>query len=219
MFLKPVKMISVFLIIGIVYLSASTQNNKLIAQTMNNSNEVSNYQTATLAGGCFWCLEPIFEELQGVQQVDVGYSGGDVPNPTYRQVTTGRTGHAEVIQLSFDPEIISYEEILTVFFTIHDPTQLNRQGPDVGTQYRSAVFYHNDSQRQTSEKVIQDIEEADIWDGSIVTEVTPFEAFYIAEDYHQEYFEKNPNQAYCQVIIAPKVAKFRQEFEEKLKEN
>ncbi|MFQ5796241.1 MAG: peptide-methionine (S)-S-oxide reductase MsrA [Candidatus Bipolaricaulia bacterium] len=174
-------------------------------------------EVATLGGGCFWCLEPVFEALKGVKQVEVGYSGGTVPNPTYQLVCTGRTGHAEVAQITFDPQVISFKEILEVFFTIHDPTTLNRQGADVGSQYRSVIFYHSEEQREIAEQVIQEIEEAEIWDGSIVTEVAPFEAFYKAEDYHQKYFENNPDQAYCRVVIVPKVAKFRERYRSKLK--
>lgn len=174
-------------------------------------------QTATLAGGCFWCLEPIFEDLRGVQNVVVGYTGGHVAHPSYEQVCTGKTGHAESVRITFDPSIISYEDLLKVFFTVHDPTQLNRQGPDVGTQYRSAIFYQNQEQKDVAEKVFREITQAGIWDGKIVTEVTPLTNFYKAEEYHQEYFEHHPEQAYCRIIIAPKVAKFREKFQEKLK--
>ncbi|UCC64072.1 MAG: peptide-methionine (S)-S-oxide reductase MsrA [Anaerolineae bacterium] len=172
---------------------------------------------ATLGGGCFWCLEAVFEQLQGAEKVESGYAGGTVPNPTYEQVCTGATGHAEVIQLTFDPEVVTFREILEVFFTIHDPTTLNRQGADVGTQYRSAIFYHSPEQKAVAEKVIQEIEAAGIWDNPIVTEVTPLTAFFKAEDYHQEYYRRNPYQSYCQVVIAPKVAKFRKQFLSRLK--
>jgi peptide-methionine (S)-S-oxide reductase len=174
-------------------------------------------QVATLAGGCFWCLEAVFDELQGVVSVESGYSGGHVPHPTYQQVCEGDTGHAEVVQITFDPEIISYRDLLRVFFTIHDPTTLNRQGNDIGTQYRSAIFYHDEEQKKIAEEVIAELEAAHVWDDPIVTEVTPFEAFYRAEDYHQEYFVRNRFQPYCQFVVAPKVAKFRQKFTEKLK--
>ncbi len=176
-----------------------------------------NLQTATLAGGCFWCLEAVFDELKGVESVESGYSGGHVPNPTYHEVCDGGTGHAEVVQITFDPAVISYRDLLTVFFTIHDPTTLNRQGNDVGTQYRSAIFYHDEEQKQTAEEVIAELEAAKLWDAPIVTEVTPFTAFYRAEDYHQEYFARNRFQPYCQFVVAPKVAKFRQKFAERLK--
>jgi peptide-methionine (S)-S-oxide reductase len=172
---------------------------------------------ATLGGGCFWCLEPVFEELEGVQDVVVGYAGGDVPNPSYRQVSTGTTGHAEVVQITYDPAVISYRELLEVFFSVHDPTTLNRQGPDVGPQYRSIILYHDDAQREAAEEVIRELEESHVWEGRIVTEVAPLEAFYRAEEYHQEYFHKNPEQAYCRVMIAPKVAKFRKRFVARLK--
>ncbi len=177
----------------------------------------SGRQVATLAGGCFWCLEAVYDQLQGVDSVESGYSGGRLPNPTYEQVSTGRTGHAESVRITFDPAVISYREILDVFFTIHDPTTLNRQGADVGTQYRSAIFYHDEEQRAVAEAAIRDFTSAGIWDRPIVTEVVPFEAFYEAEEYHQEYYVKNPDAAYCQIVISPKVAKFRKQHFEKLK--
>ncbi len=162
-------------------------------------------------------MEAVFTELRGVEKVESGYSGGTVSNPTYREVCTGATGHAEVVQITFDPNVMSYNELLQVFFTMHDPTTVHRQGADVGEQYRSVIFYHNDEQKATIEQVIQQIEAAGIWNGRIVTQVAPIEAFYRAEDYHQEYFEKNPGQAYCQMFIAPKVAKLREHYREKLK--
>jgi peptide-methionine (S)-S-oxide reductase len=174
-------------------------------------------EVATLAGGCFWCLEAVFDELEGVEDVVSGYSGGHVPNPTYEAVCTGRTGHAEAVQITFDPDRIAYGDLLRVFFSIHDPTTLNRQGADVGTQYRSAIFYHSPEQKAVAEAVIAELEAAGIWDKPIVTEVTPFQAFYPAEDYHQEYYRRNPYQGYCQVVIAPKVAKFRRRFRDRLK--
>lgn len=174
-------------------------------------------QTAILAGGCFWCLEAVFDELNGVLSVESGYSGGHVPNPTYKQVCTGETGHAEVVRVTFDPDVLSYRDLLKVFFAIHDPTTLNRQGNDVGTQYRSAIFYMNEEQKQIAEEVIRELTEAKLWPNPIVTEVTPFQAFYLAEDYHQEYFAHNPYQPYCMAVVAPKVAKFRKQFVEKLK--
>jgi peptide-methionine (S)-S-oxide reductase len=172
---------------------------------------------ATLGGGCFWCLDPIYAELVGVEKVEAGYSGGETKDPTYQQICTGTTGHAEVVQVTFDPQVITYEEILKIFFTIHDPTTLNRQGADVGTQYRSVIFYHNAEQKETAEWVIQEIEREGIWNNPIVTQIVPFEEFYVAEDYHQDYFTNNPGQGYCRVVIAPKVAKFRKNFAEKLK--
>jgi peptide-methionine (S)-S-oxide reductase len=173
-------------------------------------------QIATLAGGCFWCLEAIYDRVRGVISVESGYSGGHVSNPSYQAVKLGTTGHAEVVQITFDPDIITYKDILNIFFTIHDPTTLNRQGADVGTQYRSAIFYHDEAQRKVAEEVIHEISEVVIWNDPIVTEVTPFEAFYVAEDYHQEYFARNPNQPYCRAVIEPKVVKFRQRFAEML---
>jgi peptide-methionine (S)-S-oxide reductase len=182
-----------------------------------NHTENQNKETATLAGGCFWCLEAVFDNLQGVLDVVSGYSGGHVPDPTYSEVTTGRTGHAEVVQVTFDPTVISFAEILEVFFTIHDPTTLNRQGADVGTQYRSAVFYHSPEQKATVEQVVKDLEKQRVWDNPIVTQVVPFEVFYPAEDYHQEYYANNPRQPYCQVVVAPKVTKFRKKYADRLK--
>ena len=174
-------------------------------------------QQATLAGGCFWCLEAVYVELRGVSKVVSGYAGGSVRNPSYREVCGGRTGHAEVVQVTFDPGVVSYRELLEVFFTIHDPTTLNRQGADVGTQYRSAIFYHDEEQRQTATAVIGEITAAKLWPNPIVTQVAPLDLFYPAEDYHQDYFANNPMQPYCQVVVAPKVAKFRKHYFEKLK--
>ncbi|HEX2092526.1 MAG TPA: peptide-methionine (S)-S-oxide reductase MsrA [Longimicrobiaceae bacterium] len=176
-----------------------------------------NREVATLGGGCFWCLEAVFDDLRGVEDVVSGYSGGAVPGPTYEQVCSGTTGHAEVVQVVFDPEVVSFREILQVFFTIHDPTTLNRQGGDVGTQYRSAVFYHSPEQMETAEQVIRELDAEGVWDDPIVTQVVPFTAFYPAEEYHQEYFRRNSYQPYCRVVIAPKVAKFRKEYLERLK--
>ena len=180
---------------------------------------LGSHEVATLAGGCFWCLEAVFEQLMGVQKVVSGYSGGRVANPSYSQVCTGMTGHAEVVQVTFDPNVITFRELLEVFFTIHDPTTLNRQGADVGPQYRSAIFYHSLEQKAVAEQVIQEIDAVQIWDAPIVTEVAPFTAFYKAEEYHQEYFRRNPEQAYCRVVIAPKVAKFRAQYLAKLKQS
>ena len=175
------------------------------------------YETATLGGGCFWCLEAIYDQLRGVKDVVSGYSGGHVENPSYEAVCSGQTGHAEVVQVTFDPEVISFKELLDVFFTIHDPTTLNRQGADVGTQYRSVIFYHSSEQREIVEGIIHDLNREGIWNRPIVTELSPFEIFYSAEDYHQEYFKRNPYQGYCQVVIEPKVVKFRKQYMEKLK--
>jgi peptide-methionine (S)-S-oxide reductase len=174
-------------------------------------------EVATLAGGCFWCLEAVFDELKGVESVESGYSGGHVQSPSYAQVCDGDTGHAEVVQVTFDPQVLSYKDLLTVFFTIHDPTTMNRQGNDVGTQYRSAIFYHDEEQKKIASDVLQEIDAAKIWDAPIATEVTPFDKFYLAENYHQEYFKNNPFQGYCRVVIAPKVTKFRHNFADRLK--
>lgn len=174
-------------------------------------------EVATLAGGCFWCLEAVYDQLRGVTDVVSGYSGGRVKNPSYEEVCAGTTGHAEVIQVTFDPTEIGFREILQVFFTIHDPTTLNRQGADVGTQYRSAIFYHTTEQKESAEQVIREIDAAKIWPAPIVTEVAPLQAFYPAEDYHQEYFARNPTQGYCSFVIAPKVAKFRKQYLSRLK--
>ncbi len=184
---------------------------------MSHEPQSARREVATLAGGCFWCLEAVFEQLQGVEKVVSGYSGGARPNPTYEQVCSGATGHAEVVQVTFDPSLISFRELLEVFFTIHDPTTLNRQGADVGTQYRSAIFSHSPEQQAVAAQVIAELEGAGLWDGGFVTEVTPFQAFYPAETYHQEYFRRNPYQPYCRAIIAPKVAKFRKQYLAKLK--
>jgi peptide-methionine (S)-S-oxide reductase len=176
------------------------------------------YEVATLGGGCFWCLEAVYDNLQGVVDVVSGYAGGRVPKPDYRMVCTGLTGHAEVVQVTFDPQEISFQEILEVFFSIHDPTTLNRQGADTGTQYRSVIFYHSPEQKATSEAVIVDLQREAVWPNPIVTEVTALNKFYPAEDYHQEYFAHHPEAGYCQVVIAPKVAKFRKKFAQRLKE-
>src|SRR5215211_334492 len=174
-------------------------------------------ELATFGAGCFWGVEHIFRKVPGVIEAVSGYSGGFVENPTYRLVCTGTTGHAEVVQVRFDPEVVSFRELLEVFFTIHDPTTLNRQGADVGPQYRSAVFYHCEEQGRIAEEVSSKLEADGVWDDPRVTEVTPFEAFYVAEDYHQEYFQNNEYQPYCQVVIAPKVAKFRKQYLARLK--
>ncbi|HEY3251106.1 MAG TPA: peptide-methionine (S)-S-oxide reductase MsrA [Ignavibacteria bacterium] len=174
--------------------------------------DTTKLEKATLGAGCFWCVEAIFQDLKGVEKVESGYSGGTTKNPTYEQVCSGMTGHAEVAQITFDPSVISYEQLLTVFFHVHDPTTLNRQGADAGTQYRSAIFYHNEGQKKTAEKVKEDISKSGLWDDPIVTEITPFDEFYKAEDYHQNYFNENPEKSYCSYVIAPKVKKFYKEF-------
>jgi len=188
-----------------------------MSQEKRQMNQYDGKEVATLAGGCFWCLEAIFNELDGMEKVVSGYTGGKTINPSYNEVCTGATGHAEAVQLIFDPKRISFEKILRIFFSIHDPTTLNRQGADVGTQYRSAIFYHNDEQKAVVEYIIQELNTTNVWGGPIVTEVVPFHEFYAAEGYHQKYFEKNPEQAYCQMVIAPKLSKFRKRYLEKVK--
>ena len=178
---------------------------------------MSTNEIATLAGGCFWCLEAVFDELKGVESVVSGYSGGHLPNPTYRQVCSETTGHAESVQLTFDPAVITYKDILKIFFAIHDPTTLNRQGNDVGTSYRSAIFYQDEAQKAAAEEIIQELTAEKLWPNPIVTEVKKIDKFYPAEDYHQEYFANNADQPYCRVVVAPKVAKFRKQFFERLK--
>lgn len=172
----------------------------------------------TLGGGCFWCLQPVFQELRGVETVVVGYSGGHVKNPSYEMVCTDTTGHAEVVQVTFDSKALSFEDLLKVFLSVHDPTTLNRQGGDEGTQYRSAIFYHTPEQKAVAEKVVRELDAAGLWDDPIVTEITPLAAFYRGEEYHQDYFEKNPWAGYCRAVIRPKVAKFRKQFAARLKQ-
>jgi peptide-methionine (S)-S-oxide reductase len=189
----------------------------MTAANDKRSEDAFRKEVITLGGGCFWCLEAVFNELRGVQEVVSGYSGGTTPDPTYEQVCTGTTGHAEVVQLKFDPAVVSFPEILEVFFSIHDPTTLNRQGADVGTQYRSVIFYHTPEQKRVAEEVFAQLEKAGVWGDPIVTELTSASDFYAAEDYHQEYFWRNQGQPYCQVVVAPKVAKFRKQHLDKLK--
>lgn len=208
----------IFIIIIFSILTASCQNNNKKQQIkplidMNTNN----LDTATFASGCFWCTEAIFKELKGVNQVISGYTGGTKENPTYNEVCSGATGHAEACNIIYDPKIISYDELLEVFWKSHDPTTLNRQGADVGTQYRSAIFYHNEKQKEKAlfykDKLIQE----DIYESPIVTEIAPYTTFYKAEDYHQNYYEKNPFQGYCNFVITPKIEKFRKVFKDKLK--
>src|SRR6266704_2827629 len=177
-----------------------------------------NSEVVTLAGGCFWCLQPVFQELRGVEGVVVGYSGGRLANPSYEAVCTDTTGHAEAVQVTFDPSIIPLADILRIFFSVHDPTTLNRQGGDVGTQYRSAIFYHSPEQKVEAQRVIAELQAEQVWDDPIVTELVPFEQFYPAEEYHRDYFRRNPNQGYCRAVIAPKVAKVRKLYLDKLKQ-
>lgn len=200
-------------IIKMTETSTTNDNQQNIQQGIQESNQ----QIATLAGGCFWCIESAFSQVQGIISATSGYMGGSTDNPTYKAVCTGDTGHAEVVQLVFDSTQISYQEILEIFFTLHDPTQLNRQGNDMGTQYRSAVFTHNDSQHAITEKIIQEMSDAKMFEQAIVTQVNPVETFYPGEDYHQDYFNNNPENQYCQAVVSPKLAKFRKTFVEKLK--
>lgn len=178
---------------------------------------MANTQVATLAGGCFWCLEGVYEHLKGVETVVSGYAGGRGANPSYEAVCTGTTGHAEVVQVTFDPSVVTYRQLLEIFFTIHDPTTLNRQGADSGTQYRSAIFHHSPEQKADAEAVIDQMKAQQVWADPIVTEVTAAPAFYPAEEYHQHYFARNPTQGYCRAVVAPKVAKFRKQFYANLK--
>ena len=179
--------------------------------------ETKNLETATLGAGCFWCVEAVFDDLKGVESVESGYSGGHTENPTYQQVCSETTGHAEVANVNFNPQEISFKEILQVFFAVHDPTTLNRQGNDVGSSYRSAIFYHDENQKQIAEETIKEVTVEGVYDNPIVTKVTKFDKFYIAENYHQEYFANNPNQPYCAAVVAPKVKKFREKFVDRLK--
>ena len=193
--------------------------NSTAEKTYNISTMESNqnkFEYATIGGGCFWCFEAIFSEVRGINSVTSGYSGGTVKNPSYREVTSGRTGHAEVIQLEFDPEILSYRDIMEIFFHLHDPTTLNRQGADVGTQYRSVIFFHNDEQEKIARKVFEEIDRSDLWENPLVTEITTLKEFYVAEDYHQNYYSNNPNQPYCTFVISPKLSKLRKLFKDKL---
>jgi|WetSurMetagenome_2_1015567.scaffolds.fasta_scaffold32784_4 peptide-methionine (S)-S-oxide reductase len=186
---------------------------------IGDTNNMDSLQIATFGSGCFWCTEAIFERLNGVVKVESGYSGGKVENPTYEEVCTGTTGHAEVTQITYDPSIISFDELLEVFWKTHDPTTLNRQGNDVGTQYRSVIFYHNEEQKELAENYKVELDKSGVWDNPIVTEISPFTNFYLAEKYHQEYYNNNPNQGYCTFVITPKVEKFEKVFKDKLKKN
>jgi peptide-methionine (S)-S-oxide reductase len=186
-------------------------------QEKSRTNSPKRIEVTTLGGGCFWCTEAVFSQLKGVEEIKPGYSGGNVENPSYEQVSTGKTGHAEVAQITFDPAVISFKEILQIFFSTHDPTSLNRQGADIGTQYRSVIFYHDDEQKAIAEQVIKDFSDEGAFDAPIVTQVEPLKTFYKAEDYHREYYNRHPEQPYCRVVIAPKIAKFRQLYLSKLK--
>lgn len=204
---------------GILLLSACSSNAQPAAGDKDiKTARSADMELATFGNGCFWCTEAVFQELKGVHKVESGYSGGKIKNPTYREVGSGMTGHAEVVQIAYDPSVISYAELLEVFWKTHDPTTLNKQGADVGTQYRSVVFYHNEEQKQLAEEYKEKLNKAGIWDNPIVTEISPYTAFYEAEDYHQDYYSLNPNQGYCRVVITPKLEKFRKVFADKLKD-
>ncbi len=197
----------------VMFFACSSAETKTTDMINNNSEQ---FETATLGGGCFWCIEAVFLDVKGIISATSGYSGGHIKNPAYREVTTGRTGHAEVVQLSFDPAVISYQEILEIFFHLHDPTTLNRQGADVGTQYRSVIFYHNNDQEKKAKEVFAEIDASDLWENPLVTEISPLKEFYVAEDYHQNYYKNNPNQPYCTYVISPKMQKLRHLFGNKL---
>jgi len=203
----------------LIILSLGLVSTKIWSQSsITKKSQISNkMEVATLANGCFWCTEAIFQRLNGVEKITSGYSGGRTRNPSYKEVVTGKTGHAEAIQIEFDNEVISFQEILDVFFSTHDPTTLNRQGYDRGTQYRSAIFYHNDEQKRTAEEFISDLTSAEVYDVPIVTEVTEFDKFYAAEDYHQNYYNNNRTQGYCMAVINPKLKKFLKQYKSKLK--
>lgn len=205
---------TVLILVLFVLVFTNTNAQSIITKNSNMSNKL---EIATLANGCFWCTEAIFQRLNGVEKITSGYSGGKVKNPSYREVTTGETGHAEVIQIQFDPSVITFQEILEVFFATHDPTTLNKQGYDVGTQYRSAIFYHSTAQKEIANNFIKILTEANVFDKKIVTEVTLFEAFYEAEDYHQNYYNNNKTQGYCVAVINPKLEKFIKKYKDKLK--
>ena len=220
-FLRPIMthlkctLIIAFSILALPAVSFS-HSNAIQKDTM--SNDQANLKKATFGGGCFWCVEAVFQRIDGVDTVLSGYSGGKIKNPSYREVSSGRTGHAEVVQITYDANKLSYDELLKIFFKTHDPTQLNRQGPDVGPQYRSAIFYHDDEQKEKAEYYITQLEDQNVFDDSIKTEVSPYDAFYKAEDYHQNFYNNNKNQGYCQVVIVPKLDKLEEIFSEKLKD-
>tara|TARA_R100000908_G_scaffold65235_1_gene53116 strand:- start:111308 stop:111997 length:690 start_codon:yes stop_codon:yes gene_type:complete len=204
-------MIKILSILGLI---VSLGSFNLLAQQTEK-----NLEKATFGAGCFWCVEAIYELVEGVEHVEAGYSGGHVENPSYKEVTTGKTGHAEVARIHFDPEVITYEELLEVLWHTHNPTTLNRQGNDVGPQYRSVIFYHNEEQKEIAENSLKKTDESDLWEDPIVTKIQPLENYYVAENYHQDYFENNQNAGYCSIVIAPKVAKFKKEFDYLLKDD
>lgn len=211
LYLLAVALIMLMLAAGSVFTQQQSQTEE---EPMNTEN----LEEATFGAGCFWCVEAVFEELKGVKSVKAGYAGGEIKNPTYRQVASGTTDHAEVARILYDPSVITYEQLLTVFWHTHDPTTLNRQGPDVGPQYRSVIFYHNEKQRKIAEQSLEEVDKSDLWEDPIVTKIQPIKNYSEAEDYHQNYYENNPNAGYCQVVIAPKLKKFRKEFSHLLKD-
>jgi peptide-methionine (S)-S-oxide reductase len=220
-----IKLLRIGLYSAILSIFACSPQNTTNAQSTKNDSTMQydtlnpkNLEVATLGAGCFWCVEAVFDELKGVEKSISGYSGGNTENPTYKDICYGNTGHAEVVNVYFDPTVVSFEDILRVFFHVHDPTTLNRQGNDVGPQYRSAIFYHSDAQKASAEKIIAEVEQSGLWSKRIVTEVTKFKKFYTAEDYHQEYYKLNGSAPYCSFVISPKMAKFRKDFKDKLKE-
>ena len=214
--MKPMILITLLIITVTGCKQTSSQNQENEKANMNQVND-SKLETATFGSGCFWCTEAIFERIKGVTSVVSGYAGGKVDNPSYEEVCTGKTGHAEVIQIKFDSAVVSYDELLEIFWKTHDPTTLNRQGADVGTQYRSVIFYHNDEQKEKAESYKTELNKAKIWEDPIVTEISPLKNFYSAEKYHQDYYEQNPNQGYCSFVITPKIEKFEKVFKDKLK--
>lgn len=212
-----ITVLSVFSFIACNQAQPAVKDKKKQSSHKQNKYMNANLEVATFGGGCYWCMEAIFQRLDGVEKVESGFSGGQVKNPTYREVCTGATGHAEVIQISFDTTKVSFAELLKIFFTMHDPTTLNRQGNDVGTQYRSAVFYHNEEQKNATEEIISALNKAHAYPSPIVTEVTKFDVFYKAEDYHQNYYNENSGEGYCRYVIQPKVEKFEKVFKDRLK--
>lgn len=217
------KALTVFILVGVVSLGVYTFNynsqSNLPMNADHSTPDTEGLEQATFGAGCFWCVEAVFEELKGVKSVEAGYSGGHVKNPSYKEVTTGNTGHAEVTRIAYDPSVISYEQLLEVFWHTHDPTTLNRQGYDVGPQYRSVIFYHNEEQKKIAKQSLEKTDASDLWKDPIVTEIQPLENYYRAENYHQDYYANNPNAGYCQVVIAPKLKKFRKDFSHLLKDS
>ena len=210
-------LIMCFLAAGSLNAKSITINADLKNIKHTSKGDVNKLDSAILGGGCFWCIEAILNELKGVEKVESGYSGGNIKNPTYQEVCTGKTGHAEVVKITFDPEIISYGKLIEIFFHIHDPTTLNRQGNDVGTQYRSVIFYNSEAQKKTAEEVIKNISDSGLWSDPVVTVVEALEAYYPAEDYHQDYYNNNKEKSYCSIVIAPKIAKFYEEYKDLIK--